>query len=358
MTALRWHFATLILREDGTPVRQLPIATDLEPLHEWLRFQALQRGIAPERALSIVGDFAPRWHERHGPPALAGVQLTARVEGAGAVSAEVGTDWFHEASTNAAAPLVEEGVLAKGERIRFRVLAFERDVTRTPPPRFATSPAVPPTPVGGGLLAAFLSRALPVECADADPSDMPVFLPARVKAECLDATHAATGIETGGLLIGHLRRDEAGAGLFVQVTAQLPARHVDATRARLTFTAETWTTFRAALALRSRDEIPLGWWHSHPVRAWCQDCSIEHQRTCALRGDFLSPDDRLLHRTVFPRAWSLALVVNDIGFDDPTFSLFGWRAGSIALRSFHLLDPDATGARHIQATAEVPAHAS
>jgi hypothetical protein len=58
-----------------------------------------------------------------------------------------------------------------------------------------------------------------------------------------------------------------------------------------------------------------------------------------MRGDFLSEDDRLLHRTIFPRAYGLALVVNDVSFSDPTHSLFGWRNGLIELRDYRVLDP-------------------
>ena len=49
---------------------------------------------------------------------------------------------------------------------------------------------------------------------------------------------------------------------------------------------------------------------------------------------FLSADDRALHRAVFPRAYSLALVVTDAGRGDPTFALFGWREGVLERRGF------------------------
>ena len=32
---------------------------------------------------------------------------------------------------------------------------------------------------------------------------------------------------------------------------------------------------RAVLELRRRQEIHLGWWHSHPVRHWCEEPSAE-----------------------------------------------------------------------------------
>ena len=81
----------------------------------------------------------------------------------------------------------------------------------------------------------------------------------------------------------------------------------------------------------------LGWWHSHPVREWCKDCTRERQQTCALAAGFLSAHDRALHRHVFPRAYSLALVVNDVACGGPTFSLFGWRDGLLEPRGFLLV---------------------
>jgi hypothetical protein len=91
---------------------------------------------------------------------------------------------------------------------------------------------------------------------------------------------------------------------------------------------------QAALELRTLGESMLGWWHSHPVREWCKNCPEEKRKQCSLARGFLSEDDRLLHRTVFPRAYSLALLVNDID-GGPTFSLFGWSGGAIEARDFH-----------------------
>jgi proteasome lid subunit RPN8/RPN11 len=208
-----------------------------------------------------------------------------------------------------------------------------------------------------GSLQAFIARATPAAGEPDAASDLPVFIPEVIRRECMRLARQADGIETGGFLVGHLRRDARPPTLFVQVTAQLPARHVDATRARLTFTSDTWTDFRSSLEARGRGEIALGWWHSHPVRVWCKDCPVERQRECSLRGDFLSADDRLLHRAMFPRGWCLALVVNDVAWEEPTLSLFGWRDGILALRSFNILDPDAIGVRHSHALLEVPADA-
>ena len=57
----------------------------------------------------------------------------------------------------------------------------------------------------------------------------------------------------------------------------------------------------------------------------------------SMAGDFLSEPDRVLHRTVFPRGYSVALVVNLITAAEHTYSLFGWREGLLQTRGFHRL---------------------
>jgi hypothetical protein len=50
-----------------------------------------------------------------------------------------------------------------------------------------------------------------------------------------------------------------------------------------------------------------------------------------------------LHRAVFPRAYSVALVISD-GCEDagrPIWRLFGWRQGMLMARGFHVLLPAA-----------------
>ena len=53
--------------------------------------------------------------------------------------------------------------------------------------------------------------------------------------------------------------------------------------------------------------------------------------------DYFSAQDRLLHRTVFPAAYSVALVVNELAEDRSTLSLFGWRQGMVVQRGFQAL---------------------
>lgn len=337
----RWRYALEIQREDASSVAQVAVTLDRDPLREWLRFAALRGGWPPASALTLDCALEPIWDRHRREPYLEGVRATSNGAEPRTMAADFGTACFQGPAKAAAADLVSQGALKEGDRFHALALAFAREEESgpaAPAPRFRTAPSPPSLDIAVGSLEAFIGRSGSTIGAAAGATDdlVPVFVPASVLEEASEATRRAGASETGGLLIGHLRSDSAGAGLFVDVTAQLPARHVEASSTRLTFTSETWTEFRTALALRRREEIMLGWWHSHPVREWCKSCSEEKRRECVLRGDFLSEDDRLLHRAVFPRAYSLALVANDVSDDEPTFSMFGWRRGVIDRRAFHV----------------------
>jgi proteasome lid subunit RPN8/RPN11 len=156
-----------------------------------------------------------------------------------------------------------------------------------------------------------------------------------VLCEIGDLAREAGESEMGGLLVGHVRRDVRDDDLFIEVTAQLPARCTGASATRLTFTSDTWAALGDALTQRHFGEIALGWFHSHPVHAWCAKCKPERREVCSLRAGFLSAEDRLLHRAMFPRAYSLALLVNQLTPDASSFVLFGWRRGLLAARGYH-----------------------
>jgi hypothetical protein len=108
---------------------------------------------------------------------------------------------------------------------------------------------------------------------------------------------------------------------------------------KLTFTSDTWTDVRRAVELRDKGEMVLGWFHSHPQLAWCRErgCSLEQQRRCLAADGFLSVDDMALHRTMFPRAFTLALVLTH-SVKGIVPRLFGWRAGMLEPRGFRVLD--------------------
>jgi hypothetical protein len=239
-----------------------------------------------------------------------------------------------------------------GDSYLYRALAYEPDASEPfPEPALFSAVDLPPP-----LLLHDLPRAALADAAlrheDAKPQDFEVYIPGAVLDEASALTAGAGDVETGGILIGHIcpeqhaapSRDPAApstrpsAEICVAITALIPARHTVGHATKLTFTSDTWTDVRRAVELRGSGEIVLGWFHSHPQHAWCREraCPLEQQRQCPSAMGFFSTDDAALHRTMFPRAFTVALVMTH-SVRGILPRLFGWRAGLLEARGYRVL---------------------
>ena len=332
-----YQFVLELFRDDGAALEQVPLAPDWEPAVESTRLGRL-RALGDWIATSDAGQHVePLWHTDTGEPYVRGFRVH--------LADPQGRDWaqdfdapayFSDAVRMASARLVQSGALAAGALVRFRTAAFAHDDNgaSTHALRFDTTEQ--PTPLGlretpiGDLLAQS------TQCGEPCVDDVAVLIPQRVVDEATTQTLSDPQRETGGILIGHLHRDPVTAEVFVGVTAQIPARHTAGEATKLTFTSETWTDVRHTIALRRSDEQILGWWHSHPAGEWCKTCPPERQRVCQLQAGFFSDDDKALHRTVFSRGYTVALVMTN-ALAGVTPAMFGWRSGLIQPRAFRLL---------------------
>jgi proteasome lid subunit RPN8/RPN11 len=215
---------------------------------------------------------------------------------------------------------------------------------------FVIEDVVRPLALADASLAGFVSAASFAGAGAAD-GHVPVFLPRRVLEETLELSRAAGDFETGGVLVGRLRRDAGVPDVFVEVTAQIPAPHTRSRATKLTFTGETWAAVQAALELRRQNEIMLGWWHFHPDFCRLRECPVERRKLCPGASPFFSAEDVHLHATCFPKAYHVALLISDSTADGIAWSLFGWSQGMVAARGFHVLEEkgDDTHAPHATA---------
>jgi proteasome lid subunit RPN8/RPN11 len=202
------------------------------------------------------------------------------------------------------------------------------------------APAVELNPViMRGSLQEFLSRS---ELAGelAVPGQLKVFIPRDVLEETTRLALAASPMECGGVLLGNLYRDHPRSGeLFLVIAAHVPAIGAAGTEVELRFTPEAWHAVRTAVALRGREEMWCGWFHSHTPVAWadkCGQCPIERQRQCPLATRLFSDPDRVLHRAVFAQAFAVGLVANVLAGGEVVHACFGWHEGRIAARSYYV----------------------
>ena len=333
--ASSYQYVIELFREDDSPLGQASVKVDWGPAEEWARFQAMRRGLLHPNETGRVSSIEPLWFRDAGEPHVEGFRVNIATN-EGEVACEFPTGYFKSLATQAVSRFIEKGRLQTGDRFRYLVAAFHQPIEKPNGSRFqfTTEEVAPMITIRDSSLAEMIAVGIPhgAICA----GDVPVFVPHRVLNEAATLSRQSVAKETGGILIGHLRRDATVPEMFVEVTAQIHARHTEADLTKLTFTSETWTEVQGAIDLRRKGEIMLGWWHSHPVREWCRDCAPERQQVCKMAGDFFSAHDHALHRTVFPRAYNIALVANDVATGDVTFSAFGWRDGLLESRGFHI----------------------
>jgi proteasome lid subunit RPN8/RPN11 len=332
----QYRFAVAMYNESGRSLEQVPVEVDWVPAEEWARFSAIRKDeLAPSDSRAIAS-VEPIWHPELGTPYTSGFRV--RVHGERDTSAEFSADYFRDLAERESDRLIDRSKLNPGESFRYLVAAFPAESTPRAGGRlcFETEDLSPALPLREGTLEEVLTASTPR--GSIVDGDMPVFIPARILSEASALARQAGTNETGGIFVGHLHRDRQVPEVYAEVTGQIPAQHARGESTSLSFTARTWTEVQSALELRGRDEIMLGWWHSHPVHHWCKDCPIDRRRNCALASDFFSEQDRALHRTVFPGAYTFALVVNGIASDEHTESFFGWRNGVLESRGFHVLN--------------------
>lgn len=339
-----------LLRPGGELLGHVDLDPDWDPAVEWTRLSGLRACGIWSPGSHAVRAIVPLWHGEQGEPFMRGFGVTLSDGGDRTWDEEFSIRYFAEPARRAAADLIAQGVMTPGESYLYRTLAYEPDASAARDTPTFSARELPPPLVLHDLPQAALDGASPRH-GDAQPGDFEVYVPAEVLEEASTLTADAGDRETGGILVGHLGRaprsaaDDAGAGdrggtpdICVALTAIIPARHTVEHSTRLTFTSDTWTDVRRMVQLRGMGELVLGWWHSHPVFAWCRErgCSTEAQRQCASAQGFFSEDDGALHRTMFPRAFTVALLMSHSARGILP-RLFGWRRGLIAPRGYSVV---------------------
>jgi hypothetical protein len=327
-------------RTDGTPIGACPVEPDWQPAEESLRFQALRRNrvVGAEALARIV----PVW-DTAGPPFVRGMHAALDEETDEPIGCDLPLTYFRTQVNSAAARLLGDQ-WAQERTVHYGINAFplEHEVHEKAERPWVIREVVRSPIRGERRMSDLLTGSLFVGASESNADDFPVFIPASVLHAAEELKTAAGENETGGILIGHLWRDVESLEIFAEVTALIPARHTTANSTKLTFSPQTWDAVHTAIAVRAKDEIWLGWHHTHPSRYWCK-CGPEAQKTCSLGRQFFSADDVALHRTVFSKGFHIALVTGDRplleGGWESVHTSYGWRHGIVESRGFYLSDP-------------------
>jgi hypothetical protein len=329
-----YRFVLEIKTASGAVVHRSALDPDWEPALQGTRLAGLRTLNVWHHDDDAAPVVEPVWEER-GPPTPARLRVRMRSGDREWCEEFTTNEYFGEAARAVIAAQLAAGELGADDQVRYSVSAYTVDGHAH---------------ANGGRRLSIVDRPQPLDVrdrdfsaravgasarGDEDPGDLEVVVPQAVLDQVCALTTAAGSNETGGILLGHLCRHDSRADVGLEVTAQVPARHTVAETEKLTFTSETWTDVRSAVALRNEGELMVGWWHSHPAFSWCAKCPIEAQRVCRFARGFLSADDKALHRSVFPAAFTQALVVTNsaAGLDS---RMFGWRNGVLKPRGFRV----------------------
>jgi proteasome lid subunit RPN8/RPN11 len=351
MSEVGYHYAIDYFTQEGKRLGSVSVEPDWGPARECAQFLAIRRGIVPPILRDDCRSIEPVWDAEVGAPVVDTARILVPSEtGDAAVCEDVpALSYFRPLARRGSETLIERGLLQQGELYRYQVCAYP-GVSSAPPGGGADSGesvGFRVEEVGESLPLADQPMEPLLACAesrdrDADSTDLPVLIRQRVMDEVLAQSRDAGEVETGGVLVGNLCRCSPSGEMFLEVTAQIPARHTESRATRLTFTADSWTAVRAALELRKRNELMSGWWHYHPD--FCRQCPEETRRKCVVSRPFFSTEDIHMHRTVFARAFQVALLVSDHGGETLESSLYGWRHGMVVSRGFHVFDSAAATA--------------
>ena len=330
-----YRFVLEVRTLNGDVLFSEALEPDWEPAVQGTRLVGLRTLGVRHHDGGAESSVVPVWHAAAGQPMVQWLRVRMTADG---------HDWFADFQTNeyfagaahaVVAARLAAGQLGPDDRVRYAVAAYPAEALRpvSHRPRLQVVDRPQPLDVRDRAFSALAARA--IACGESDPADVEVVLPETLLDEVCALTEAAGERETGGILIGHLCRDENRGDVGLEITAQIPARHAVSAAEKLTFTSETWTDVRGAVALRKQGELLVGWWHSHPAFSWCARCPIERQRVCQLASGFLSADDKALHRSVFAGAYTQALLVTKsvAGLDT---RVFGWRGGVLKARGFRV----------------------
>lgn len=339
------QYALDLLTEAGDLLEHTVVTPDWQAALEWVHFEGIRDGQLGAVTRTGPGEIDPVWDARHGEPYVGGFRVTVRGPDGRTAARELPKTYLRGLAQDASVDLVKRGILAKNSTFRWVVRAVP--APGEAPVRhddgFGVEEIAQPIPIDEAALSSFEDAVVVAGDDDEAPGQVPVFLPRAVLDQATALAIASGDLETGGVLVGKLHRDVASddgrtPGLFVEVTAQVPAPHTRSETTKLTFTGDTWAAVRDAIALRRRGEMMMGWWHYHPD--WCRlrDCPPERRRECTAASPFFSAEDVHLHATCFPAGHQVALLVSQSTAAGLTSSLFGWWEGRVVSRGFHVID--------------------
>jgi proteasome lid subunit RPN8/RPN11 len=331
------------LDTSGRQLQETPVTSaDFAQAIEAAFFDGLRKGAFTEYRVPLsearVEPHFPRDGERS--PRTRGFSVVLPTPDAGEHRVDFGVRFFQSRAIRTIGDLMRQGTVPLKGQVNFRLNAYldgeaPKAVSGA---RFTLEDAAIEVPLRPGS-----RRALGTTEAWDSPraDDFPVLISRRVLEEAVEEARRAPERETGGVLLGHLRRDPETGEVFLEVTCQVPAEETQATGTSITFTPATWARVREVIDFRGEGEIFAGWVHSHPFRL-CADCPLKPPPECIQKVLFYSSDDEFLMELSFGQPFMIGLLTAvepklEAALGHLPVRLYGWKRGAIQARGFEVI---------------------
>lgn len=337
----KYQFILEICDQEGRVFHRAPV-NDFRRCKEDFRFSAFRSGFWENRSREPDLLLEPLWLDEGKSPYCEGVMLHLAENGS-PYAKQYGKPLFKYQAYRAYLELAQNRVQEKDEvqaetELHYRIAAFPIDQNG-------------PNGVGGsdGIIITFADHPLPLvrrSLADFPPpatpfseGEMPVLMAEHVVEEMIDYVMQRKDREQAGFLVGQLCQDPETGAVFLVCNAQLPARNGKGQSAptesssitHFQFLPEHFCDVQRIIALRRKDEIVLGWYHSHP---WPFVCEKGEQ--CHCTSIFFSMADVGVMEAAFPAPYQVAMVIGRGSLENmiPAVQMYGWKDGLMVAREY------------------------
>ncbi|MFQ6113207.1 MAG: Mov34/MPN/PAD-1 family protein, partial [bacterium] len=302
-----YHMNLELYDQDGRVRHQFEVDSFRNCLEDF-KFSSFRKRLVRNNGLDPVVTLEPLWEEEGKSPYCHGFRLCFRNKKA-LYKKAYSTKVFKYHIYRAVRELIENNQLEEGMELKFRMSAFlnKRTTAEAAQPqsgKISVTSTRQPMPIIEQNLKHF-SAAKRVN----HRSDMPVWIAQHVVKEMIDHTLANKESERAGFLLGHLCQDPETRALFLVCRAQVVAQvelpnEYTSSLTHFQFSPEIFCEVQRVISLRKKNEVVLGWWHSHP---WPFACRLANQ--CECTSIFFSAADFSVMETAFGAPYQVAIVV-------------------------------------------------
>jgi proteasome lid subunit RPN8/RPN11 len=309
---------------------------------EDFKFSAYRDGMLKNDGLDVSCHLEPVWEREGENPYCAGFRLRMHT-GEATYSKEYSKRVFKYEVYRVVSELLRKQKLTEGMELDYRLAMFHKDQVTgrrdrdIEDPRLSFEAVREPLPI----VEASLETSLP---DSTDPATTEVWIADQVLNEMIEYVLQNKEQERAGFLIGHLCQDPATKKVFAVCPAQVAARldngaafptESGSSLTHFQFSPEVFFEVQRVIALRKKNELVLGWYHSHP---WPFSCQKGDQ--CECTSVFFSTADFQVMEAAFGAPYQVAIVIGRASLQDmkATPQMYGWKDGLVQPRPFRRFD--------------------